>query len=77
SGIGLTLLPVLYSHSGFGGQPLKPEQRRFRTDVDTVLRIVEALGPLRSGQLEVGAAPHSLRAAGIEQIRELAAALPK
>lgn len=77
SGIGLTLLPVLYSHSGFGEQALTPEQRRFRTDVDTVLRIVEALAPLRSGQLEVGAAPHSLRAAGIAQIRELAAALPK
>lgn len=76
AGIGLTLLPVLYSHSGFGEQPLKPEQRRFRTDVDTVLRIVEALAPLRSGQLEVGAAPHSLRAAGIAQVRELAAALP-
>jgi formimidoylglutamate deiminase len=77
AGIGLTLLPVLYSHSGFGGQPLKPEQRRFQTDVDTVLRIVEALGPLRSGQLEVGAAPHSLRAAGIDQILELATALPQ
>ena len=77
SGIGLTLLPVLYSHSGFGEQPLKSEQKRFQTDVDTVLRIVEALAPLRNGQLEVGAAPHSLRAAGIEQIRELAAALPK
>jgi formimidoylglutamate deiminase len=76
AGIGLTLLPVLYSHSGFGAQPLKPEQARFRTDVDTVLRIVEALEPLRGGQLEVGAAPHSLRAAGIEQIQELMAALP-
>ena len=76
SGIGLTLLPVLYSHSGFGEQPLKPEQRRFRTDAETVLRIVEALEPLRSGQLEVGAAPHSLRAAGIDQVRALAAALP-
>jgi formimidoylglutamate deiminase len=76
AGIGLTLLPVLYSHSGFGGQPLKPGQERFRTDVETVLRIVEALEPLRGGQLEVGAAPHSLRAAGIGQILELAAALP-
>jgi len=76
SGIGLTLLPVLYSHSGFGAQPLKPEQARFRTDADTVLRIVEALEPLRNGQLEVGAAPHSLRAAGIEQIHELVKALP-
>jgi len=77
SGIGLTMLPVLYSHSGFGDQPLKPEQKRFQTDVDTVLRIVEALAPLRNGQLEVGAAPHSLRAAGIKQIQELMAALPK
>lgn len=77
AGIGLTLLPVLYSHSGFGNQPLKPEQARFRTDVDTVLRIVEALEPLRGGQLEVGAAPHSLRAVGIGQIRALTAALPR
>lgn len=77
SGIGLTLLPVLYSHSGFGEQPLKPEQKRFQTDVDTVLHIVEALAPLRNGQLEVGAAPHSLRAASVKQIQELMAALPK
>ena len=76
TGIGLTLLPVLYSHAGFGGQPLKPAQRRFRTDTADVLEIVAALAPLRSGQLEVGAAPHSLRAAGIEQIRELVDGLP-
>ncbi|MDN4036825.1 formimidoylglutamate deiminase [Massilia sp. YIM B02443] len=76
AGIGLTLLPVLYSHAGFGEQPLKPEQARFRTNVDDVLGIVEALGALRSGQLEVGAAPHSLRAATLGQIRTLAEALP-
>ncbi|MFC0254664.1 formimidoylglutamate deiminase [Massilia consociata] len=75
TGMGLTLLPVLYSHAGFGEQPLRPEQRRFRTDVDDILSIVDALGPLRGGQLEVGAAPHSLRAATIAQVRELAAAL--
>ncbi|MBD8532888.1 MULTISPECIES: formimidoylglutamate deiminase [unclassified Massilia] len=77
AGIGLTLLPVLYSYSGFGAQPLKPEQARFYTDVDTVLSIVEALEPLRGGQLEVGAAPHSLRAAGIDQIHALMGALPQ
>ena len=76
AGIGLTLLPVLYSHAGFGEQPLKPEQGRFRTNVDDVLGIVEALGALRSGQLEVGAAPHSLRAATLDQIRALSHALP-
>ena len=75
--MGLTLLPVLYSHAGFGEQPLKPEQRRFRTNVDDILGIVEALSPLRGGQLEVGAAPHSLRAATIDQIRELTAQLPQ
>ena len=76
AGIGLTLLPVLYSHAGFGEQPLKPEQARFRTNVDEVLGIVEALGALRGGQLEVGAAPHSLRAATLDQIRALSTALP-
>ncbi len=77
TGMGLTLLPVLYSHAGFGEQPLKPEQRRFRTGVDDILGIVDALSPMRGGQLEVGAAPHSLRAATIAQIRELSAALPQ
>ena len=76
AGMGVTLLPVLYSHAGFGAQPLTPGQARFRTDVDDVLGIVEALAPLRGGQLEVGAAPHSLRAAGIDAIRALAASLP-
>lgn len=76
TGMGLTLLPVLYSHAGFGEQALRPEQRRFRTGVDDVLGIMEALQPLRGGQLEVGAAPHSLRAATIQQIRELASGLP-
>lgn len=77
AGMGLSLLPVLYSHAGFGAQPLKPGQERFRTGVDDVLGIVEALAPLRGGQFEAGAAPHSLRAAGIDQIRALAAGLPQ
>jgi formimidoylglutamate deiminase len=76
SGIGLTLLPVLYSHAGFGAQPLKPEQQRFRTDTHAVLERVQALAPLRSSQLEVGAAPHSLRAAAIDQVRELVREMP-
>jgi formimidoylglutamate deiminase len=76
SGIGLTLLPVMYSYAGFGEQPLKPGQQRFRTDPELVLRIVEALEPLRGPQLEVGAAPHSLRAASGAQLRELVAGLP-
>jgi len=76
AGIGVTLLPVMYSYAGFGEQALKPEQQRFRTDAADVLRIAEALEPLRGGQVEVGAAPHSLRAASIGQIRELMDCLP-
>ena len=76
SGIGMTMLPVLYSHAGFGAQPLKAEQARFRTGADDVLRIVEALAPQRGGQVEVGFAPHSLRAADVAQIRAVAHALP-
>jgi formimidoylglutamate deiminase len=76
SGIGLTLLPVMYSYAGFKEQPLQAAQRRFRTDPELVLRIVEALAPQRGPQLEVGAAPHSLRAVSGSQLRELVAGLP-
>ncbi|ATQ75117.1 formimidoylglutamate deiminase [Massilia violaceinigra] len=76
TGIGVTMLPVLYSYAGFGEKPLAPEQQRFRTDAADVLRIVDALEPLRSGQVEAGVAPHSLRAASLGQIREVLAALP-
>ncbi len=35
AGIGLTLLPVLYSYAGFGGQPAQAGQVRFIQDADT------------------------------------------
>ena len=76
AGIGVTMLPVLYSYAGFNDSPLKPEQQRFRTDADDVLRVIEALAPLRDGQTEVGVAPHSLRAASMAQIAQVVAALP-
>ncbi len=76
AGIGMTMLPVLYNYAGFGEQPLKDDQKRFRTDAGQVLQIIEALSPLRSKDFEVGAAPHSLRAASIGQIKEVLAALP-
>ncbi|MEO6954520.1 MAG: formimidoylglutamate deiminase [Polyangia bacterium] len=76
TGIGITMLPVLYSWAGFGEQPLAPEQQRFRTSADEVLRIVEALEPARDGQLEIGVAPHSLRAASLAQVARVVAAMP-
>ena len=76
TGIGITMLPVLYSYAGFGEQPLKPEQKRFRTDAADVLQVIAALEPLRSAQVEVGVAPHSLRAASVGQIRTVLESLP-
>lgn len=62
--IGLTLLPVFYAHSGFGGAPPNPAQRRFICDLERYARIVEgarrALASLPGANL--GLAPHSLRA---------------
>ncbi|MDP5279204.1 formimidoylglutamate deiminase [Sphingomonas sp. DG1-23] len=64
TGIGLTLLPVLYMTSGFGGVAPKPEQRRFVQDADGYARLIEASRAAVAGLADarVGVAPHSLRA---------------
>lgn len=75
TGIGLTLLPVLYAHGGFGGQPPTPGQARFINDVEGLMRIVEdARAAARPGQ-RVGLALHSLRAVTPEEIHAALAAL--
>lgn len=76
TGIGITMLPVLYSYADFGQAPLRHEQRRFSTNPEQLLQIVQKLETLRNAQTEVGVAPHSLRAASTDQINELVAALP-
>lgn len=68
AGIGLTLLPVLYQHGGFGAAPTSPQQRRFVQSVDGVLRLVERV---RAERVAVGVAPHSLRAVGPDALTEL------
>ncbi|MDQ2147657.1 formimidoylglutamate deiminase [Alcaligenaceae bacterium C4P045] len=63
TGIHLTLLPVLYQASGFGGAPLSTGQRRFGHHVDSMQRLLERLAPLCASQdARLGLAPHSLRA---------------
>ena len=42
SGIGLTLLPTFYAHSGFGGAGPTPRQRRFINDIESFAGNVEA-----------------------------------
>ena len=73
TGIGLTLLPVLYGCSGFGGLPPTPGQRRFLNGPDRFLRLVEraraAVASLPAAV--VGVAPHSLRAVTPETLRSV------
>lgn len=75
SGIALTLLPVFYAHSGFGGRAPEQAQRRFVTTPDSFARLIEAsrktVAALPDGV--VGIAPHSLRAVSPDY---LAAVLP-
>jgi len=68
AGFGLTLCPVLYSHSGFGGLAPKHGQRRFIKSTDDFLRLLEL------SQAEAFAF-HSLRAVTPEQIRDVLAAV--
>lgn len=79
TGIGLTLLPVLYSHGGFGGQAAGEGQRRFLNDLDGYLRLHEASAKALRGLpgSVLGVAPHSLRAVTPEQLKRLSEAVPE
>jgi formimidoylglutamate deiminase len=69
TGIGLTLLPVLYMTGGFDGRALAPRQRRFGMGVDAYLALLERLRGLRDTQVEAGIALHSLRAVPPDAMR--------
>jgi len=70
AGIGLTLLPVFYAHSNFGGLAPAPGQRRFISDTDCFSRMLDTLGvSLHENRMQrLGVAPHSLRAVAPEEI---------
>lgn len=70
SGIALTLLPVLYTSSGFGGKAPAPGQRRFVNDGERYARLLETLFSHHGGSegVRIGAAPHSLRAVTPEDL---------
>ncbi|MER9642615.1 formimidoylglutamate deiminase [Mesorhizobium sp. M0239] len=78
TGIGLTLLPVFYAHSSFGGAVPNEGQRRFINDVNRFSRLVEKCREsVRAlNQAVVGVAPHSLRAATPEELIEVTAIAP-
>ena len=72
SGIGLTLLPVLYERAGFAQPALRDDQRRFATTVDDVIAMRDAIRRWQLPGVTAGVAIHSLRAARPASIAELA-----
>jgi formimidoylglutamate deiminase len=64
SGIGLTLLPVLYQHSGFGAKLPSDGQKRFINSTVQFNQLVSECFALSKhfSNTNVGIAPHSLRA---------------
>ncbi|NRF72027.1 formimidoylglutamate deiminase [Aquincola sp. S2] len=75
TGIGLTLLPVLYERAGFAAPRLRDDQRRFATDVERVLALRDGVRAARWPLVNAGVAIHSLRAAAPESIHRLQSAL--
>ena len=73
TGIGLTLLPVLYRFSGFGEAPPAPRQLRFVLSFDEFAEVWRDLHDayFRDPQIALGAAPHSLRAVGLGDLTRL------
>jgi formimidoylglutamate deiminase len=75
TGMGLTILPVLYERAGFAQPTLRADQRRFATDVERVLRLRDAVRGWALPHIDAGVAIHSLRAARPGSIHALARAL--
>jgi formiminoglutamate deiminase len=73
TGIALTLLPVFYAHSGFGGQAPTQGQRRFINDPSSFAKLMEesrnAIASLDNAH--IGIAPHSLRATTPEELERI------
>lgn len=82
AGLGLTLLPVLYSHSGFGGQAPNAGQARFINSTDQYLALHQASQKALAGHElhKIGVCFHSLRAVTKDQIQsvmtEMAGSMP-
>ena len=78
AGIAITLLPVFYAHSGFGGAAPTEGQRRFVHDGDSYLRLFSDLQARCQQQtfavpVRLGVAPHSLRAVTPDELARVLA----
>ena len=73
SGIGLTLLPVLYEHGGVSGSALISGQDRFGLSYDDFCELFDEVSssPKYFSDIRVGIAAHSLRAVRPESLKKL------
>lgn len=62
TGINISLLPVFYAHSDFGGKAPSKGQRRFICNIDEFYLLYDKCKSLIYGANRIGIAPHSLRA---------------
>jgi len=78
SGCALTLLPVWYRYSGFGRKTLEPGQRSFGLQGEEILDLLAELERQEqaSSTLELGLAPHSLRAVDLDELAVLLESVP-
>ena len=81
SGIGLTLLPVLYEQGGCDGRALAGGQKRFGNTMDEYAELISqaSVGVTNTENANIGIAPHSLRAVSQHSLslaQELAAGKP-
>ena len=80
TGIGLTLLPVLYRYGGCGGKPLHPGQVRFASSQDRFAHLWEEAGSAvreLDADSRTGVAVHSLRAVDPEGVAFASALAPR
>lgn len=75
TGIGLTLLPVLYSYGGLNGEALAGGQLRFGNGFDAYARLhgdaALAMRKTLPDDAVMGVAPHSLRAVSVADLKRL------
>ena len=72
SGIGLTLLPVLYEQGGCDGRELVGGQKRFGNTMDQYAALFSqaSAGVANTENANIGIAPHSLRAASQQSLTQ-------
>jgi formimidoylglutamate deiminase len=71
TGIGLTLLPVVYTRSGFGASGLRSDQHRFAADADWAWRACQRINAAGLARVSAGVALHSLRGTSPADIARL------